>query len=169
MSSEEKHETPSRITMAGADAAVALLFVVVGVVVAVDSYRIGAGWADDGPQAGYFPFYVGLLLTISGAITTATALRRDARWGKIFATREELGRVVDVFFPTAIYVGAIYLLGIYVASALFIGWFMQRHGKFRAPVKAAIALAVPALLFMLFERWFLVPLPKGPLERLLGF
>lgn len=169
MSSEDRNETPSRITLAGADAVVALLFLIVGVVVAADSYRIGAGWADDGPQAGYFPFYVGLLLAVSGLITAVLALRRDATWGRIFATREELRRVFDVFIPTAVYVASVFVLGIYLASALFIAWFMKRHGRFHAALTLGISLGVPVLLFMLFERWFLVPLPKGPIENLLGF
>ena len=168
MSHEDRHETPSRITVAMADVAVALLFVAVGVLVTADSYRIGAGWADDGPQAGYFPFYVGLMLIASGLITAVLSLRRDAVWHKIFATREELGRVFDVLLPTAVYVVAIFLLGIYLSSAAFIGWFMVRHGRFRAAITLPVAIGVPLLFFMLFERWFLVPLPKGPIEQMLG-
>ena len=81
----------------------------------------------------------------------------------------QLGRVAQVFVPTAIYVAAIYGVGIYVASALFIGYFMRRHGRFGWPLTGAVSVGVPLLLFMLFERWFLVSLPKGPIERLLGF
>jgi putative tricarboxylic transport membrane protein len=168
MSTDDRQETPSRITVAMADVVVALLFVAVGALVSVDSYRIGAGWAEDGPQAGYFPFYVGLMLIASGLITAVLSLRRDAKWHRIFATREELRRVFDVLLPTAIYVVAIFLLGIYLSSALFIGWFMVRHGGFRAPITLAVAIGVPLLFFLLFERWFLVPLPKGPIEQMLG-
>ena len=71
--------------------------------------------------------------------------------------------------PTCVYVLGIYLIGIYFASALFIAYFMKRHGDFRWPLLAGVSIGVPLALFMLFERWFLVSLPKGPIERLLGF
>ena len=43
---------------------VALALLAVGALVVFDSYRLGAKWGDDGPQSGYFPFYIGLLLGI---------------------------------------------------------------------------------------------------------
>jgi hypothetical protein len=33
----------------------------------------------------------------------------------------------------------------------------------------AVALGVPLAFFLVFERWFLVSLPKGPLEAFFGF
>ena len=36
-------------------------------------------------------------------------------------------------------------------------------------ISLAVGIGVPLALFLMFERWFLVPLPKGPLEALLGF
>jgi len=71
--------------------------------------------------------------------------------------------------PMAIYVGLIFPLGIYVAPALLIAWFMLPHGKHAVALTVAVALGVPLFFFVVFERWFLVALPKGPLETLLGF
>jgi putative tricarboxylic transport membrane protein len=34
---------------------------------------------------------------------------------------------------------------------------------------AAVAVGVPFVTFLIFERWFLLPLPKGPIEAYLGF
>jgi putative tricarboxylic transport membrane protein len=34
---------------------------------------------------------------------------------------------------------------------------------------AAIAVGVPVVTFIIFEKWFLVPLPKGLIEEVLGF
>ena len=62
----------------------------------------------------------------------------------------------------------IFPLGIYIASTLLIAYFMRRYGKYRWRLTAAVSVGVPLLFFAVFERWFLVPLPKGPLERLLG-
>ena len=151
---------PELIT-AGVLAAIAL-------VVIVDSLRIGVDWADDGPRAGYFPFYIGLALLGASLWTLVVQLRAWQRV-QVFATRAELGQVLTVLWPMVLFVGLIKLLGIYVASAVLITWFMTRHGAHRWFTTAGVALGVPLLLFFVFERWFVVPLPKGPLEALLGF
>ncbi|MCL4185625.1 MAG: tripartite tricarboxylate transporter TctB family protein, partial [Burkholderiaceae bacterium] len=129
-----------------------------------DSLRVGAGWADDGPQAGYFPFYVGALMTVAGAANAFNAVRRRWLGSRPFVSRTGLGHVLHVLVPTAIFVALIGFIGLYVAAAIFIGWFMLWHGRFRWHGAAAVAIGVPLVLFLVFERWFLVPLPKGPLE-----
>ena len=148
---------------------VALLLMAIGGLVVFDSLRVGIDWADDGPRSGYFPFYIGvLLLGASGWI----ALSQIFRWTQedpVFAERGQLALVIAVLVPMAVYVGGIFLLGIYVASAILIGYFMFRYGKYRAVVALPVAIGVPLVFFLVFERWFLVPLPKGPLEQLLGF
>ena len=148
--------------------ATAGVLALIAVLVIVDSLRVGAGWADDGPRAGYFPFYIGLSLLAASAWTLVTQLRS---WSQVhvFATRAELGRVLTVLWPLVVYVVLIKLLGIYVASAVLIAFFMARHGRHRWFTTAGVALGVPLAFFLVFERWFVVPLPKGPLEALLGF
>jgi hypothetical protein len=76
--------------------------------------------------------------------------------------------VMSLLIPTTVFVVVIGFIGIYVASALLIGWFMVRLGKFNLGRTAPIAIGIPAVLFALFEIWFKMPLPKGPLEQLLG-
>jgi len=150
------------------EVAVALFLLLIAVLVVKDSLRVGIGWADDGPRSGYFPFYIGLLLFAASFTVLVKALRHWRRDG-VFASRAQLTDVLAVLLPIALFVGAASLLGIYVASFGLIGWFMRRHGRFGWPTTAAVAAGVPLVLFLVFERWFLVPLPKGPLERLLGF
>jgi putative tricarboxylic transport membrane protein len=149
--------------------AVAGLLLAVGGVVVADSLRIGIGWADEGPQSGYFPFYIGLLLMGSSAtVLVAQLLRWRADAGSVFCSREQASLVLAMALPIVVYVGLIQLLGIYVSSALLIGYFMRRHGHYRWTRTLPVALGVPLLFFVVFERWFLVPLAKGPLESLLG-
>ncbi|RPH62123.1 MAG: tripartite tricarboxylate transporter TctB family protein [Burkholderiales bacterium] len=155
--------------MVTVEVVVALLFVALGAVVIIDSVRVGAGWADDGPKAGYFPFYVGALMVVAGIANVLVAMRRRWLGSGPFVSRAGLGHVLHVLVPTAIFAALIALVGLYVAAAIFIGWFMLWHGRFRWYGAATVALGVPLVLFLVFERWFLVPLPKGPLEVMLGF
>ncbi|MGH8770320.1 MAG: tripartite tricarboxylate transporter TctB family protein [Burkholderiales bacterium] len=146
---------------------VGLILLVVAAVVIYDSRRIGASWAADGPQAGYFPFYIGVILALASAWIVLSNLRTAG--SDAFVGKEEFKRVLAVLIPAALYVAAIYIIGIYAASALFIAFFMHWHGKFRARTTLVVSLIIPLALFFLFEVWFLVPLPKGPLENLLGY
>ena len=140
-----------------------------GLVVIFDSRRVGYGWADDGPQAGYFPFYIGLIMCAASAWSLLLAAFSKRSTSGIFVSRRKLRQVLSVFFPSLIYVIAIYFIGIYVASGLFIGAFMYWHGRFPWIKIIPLSLIIPVLLFLVFELWFLVPLPKGPLEALLGY
>ena len=145
-----------------------MLFFLAGAIVVFDSVRLGARWAEDGPQAGYFPFYVGLLVCLSAAVNFLMALvnRRDA--GRDFVELDKLKLVLAVLVPAAVYVAAISWVGIYVSSALFIAFFMRWLGKYPWWKVAVVSVGTMVAFFLIFEVWFLVPLPKGPLENLLG-
>lgn len=151
------------------EAIVAVAILLLGLLVIVDSRRVGAGWADDGPQAGYFPFYIGVLLCLASAWTLVRALAAGKSGAGVFVSRKKFQLVLAVLIPSAVYVGAIYVIGIYSASAIFIGAFMYWHGRFRWTRIVPVSLSVPVAMFLLFEVWFLVPLPKGPLEALIGY
>jgi putative tricarboxylic transport membrane protein len=144
------------------------LFMAAATLVMYDNWRIGARWAEDGPQAGYFPFRVGAIMFIASAVTFgANLLARSP--SPNFVERAQLRQVLQVLLPTVVYVVLIGPLGIYVASAIFIIFFMWRLGKYPVYKIAPVALLVPLALFLMFEVWFLVPLPKGPLEEFFGY
>lgn len=147
----------------------AIFTLLLGAIVIYDSRRVGAGWAPDGPQAGYFPYYIGIILCMSSAWTLWRALFSPKDFTGVFVSHQKLRLVLSVFVPSVVYVAAIYFIGIYVASALFIGGFMYWHGKFGWPKIILVSASVPVAMFFLFEIWFLVPLPKGPLEALIGY
>ena len=153
------------------DAAVAVILFVVGAVVVFEARRLGSGWASDGPGAGYFPFYIGLIICISALGILYQALVSKSRDTDAFVDREQLVRVLSVLVPAAVYVLAIYFVGIYVASAIYITLFMIILGKY-TPVKGVLlGVIVMAVFFVMFEVWFKVPLYKGTLEplRFLGY
>ncbi len=148
---------------------VAALFLIVGAVVVWDSYRLGAKWGMDGPESGYFPFYIGLLICISALVLLARGVRQRLGNSEGFVQVGQLKDVLSVFVPALAYVLGIELIGIYVASAIYIALFMVLLGKYGWARSIAVGAGVGLFAFVLFERWFSIPLPKGFIERALGF
>jgi hypothetical protein len=164
-------EAPVRgaVSQRAVGAVTAIVFFLVGVVMIVDNYRIGAGWAPEGPEAGYFPLRIGVIICIAAAVVLFQDLFGKGEGNKVFVTFGRLRHVLAVLLPTIVYVLAIKFVGIYVASAVFIGAFMRvmdRSGWLKTVV---ISVGVSAALFWLFELQFKVPLPKGPLEAMFGY
>lgn len=147
---------------------VAGLFMATAALIMYDNWRIGALWGEDGPQGGYFPFRVGAIMFIASAFTFGSNLLGRAPSSN-FVERSQVKQVLQVFIPTVVFVAAIGFLGIYVSAALFITFFMWWLGKYPLYKILPIALLIPVVLFLMFEVWFLVPLPKGPLEEALGY
>ncbi|MDF2763178.1 MAG: hypothetical protein K0S81_156 [Rhodospirillales bacterium] len=169
MDREEEAQSPSVVSTRLMEIVVALIIMAFGGLVIWDSIRLGWRWGLEGPQAGYFPFRVGVLIVLSSAVTLAIALFRRRREAGVFVRRHELMRVVRVLIPSAIFVFLIGYIGIYIAMAFFIAFFMWWHGRFPILKSAPVAILVPLGLFFMFELWFLIPLPKGPIEEWLGF
>jgi Tripartite tricarboxylate transporter TctB family len=150
------------------EAVVAFLILVMGVVVVYGSWALGSGWTSDGPGAGYFPFYIGIILCISGLGTLYQSLFGKNKNVEVFVDKEQLHRVLSMFLPALVYVFAVQFLGLYVASAIYIALFMIILGKYSKLKSIVVALAVVVLFFLMFEVWFKVPLFKGQFN-LLGF
>jgi hypothetical protein len=168
MQDGNREEGQSAASVRTVELVTAVIIFLFGALVAFDSLRLGARWGEDGPQAGYFPFYVGLLICFSGAGVFVKALRDAALAGESFVERDQLKTILTVLVPTLVYVSLIAYLGFYVASTLFIGYFMRQLGKYSWIKIAPVALGVSIAFFLVFEIWFQVPLPKGPLEAALG-
>lgn len=157
-------------SMKGMEVATAVALMVMGGIGIMDSLRVGAGWSSDGPQSGYFPFWLGSILVAASLVNLAMALKPSAKSeGALFATWPQLRMVASVLIPTAVYVAVIPFAGIYVSSALLIAFFMLRFGEFRSVVSFPSGALAAGIAFAVFELWFLVALPKGPLETYLGY
>jgi hypothetical protein len=143
------------------------LFLAVGALVVYDSVRLGASWGADGPKPGYFPFYVGLIICVSAAVNIVRALLIPAARNRPFVLVDQLKLVLAVLIPSALYVALVGWIGIYVASILFIGFFMRWLGKYAWWKVAVVSVATMVVFYVIFEIWFKVPLPKGVVESLL--
>ena len=167
--SEEPEASGQSVGTRWPELIVAAVLMLLAVLVIVDSLRVGIGWAEDGPRSGYFPFYIGMLLLLSSGSVLVGQLLKWRGEDPEFAKRTQIALVIAVLVPMAVYVGLIALIGIYLASLALIAYFMRRHGRYGWLLTGSVSVGVPLFFFIVFERWFLVPLPKGPIENLLGF
>lgn len=156
----------SRALVEMAVAGVALL---AGLAMMFDSHRIGAGWSEGSLESGYFPLRIGAIICIVSAVLLVRAFVDLRRKDAVFASWQQLRLVLMVLVPTLAYLAAIPWLGIYVASAAFIAAFMHFSRRSHVLKTLCVSVSIAAALFVLFEISFLVPLPKGPIESLLGY
>jgi hypothetical protein len=168
MQQDSKPDARVRVSHDKVDVVAAVVIFIIGVVMIVDNYRIGAGWASDGPQAGYFPLRIGAIICLcSAAILVQHLLARGkSAAARAFVSWDRLKPVLLVLGPTVLYVVGIQIAGIYIASAVFIAGFMRVMGKYSWLKTLAVSVGVSAVMFWMFEIQFLVPLPKGPLDIL---
>ena len=168
---KEEAPSPAVVKNHTVDSVVAILLVLIGAVVVFEARRLGAGWTSDGPGSGYFPFYIGLIICISGLGILYQSTLGKSRDTEPFVDRQQLKRVMSVLLPAALYVLGVNFLGLYLASAIYIAMFMIILGKYTVLKSVLVALIVNAVFFAMFEVWFKVPLFKGSLDplRFLGY
>jgi hypothetical protein len=145
---------------------VAAVMGLLGVITIVGSLRVGTGWGAEGPQSGFFPFWIGAIVVAASGYNLVRAYVSSGRG--LFAEWAQIRQVLKVVWPMAIYVAAVPWLGIYVSSALLTAGFMRWLGRYGWTLTLCVSVGLQVLAYLTFEKWFLVPLPKGPLEELLG-
>jgi putative tricarboxylic transport membrane protein len=151
------------------DITVSLLLVALAAVLGYDNWRTGIGWDSTGPQAGYFPFYLSVILAGASLYGIVAAFRSRKEASETFVTRAQLRRVMAVFVPTLLFCLATQYLGLYVASFLLIAGFMRLVGRIALWKSLLTAFIFTAAMFVTFDIAFDVIMPKGPLEAAFGY
>ena len=146
--------------------AVAVLCLAFGFLIIGGSIKAGIGWGAEGPRSGFFPFYIGVMIVVSSLVNLKQAWSLER--GELFANWGQIGQVLAVVVPTTVYVFVMPYTGIYLASFVLITGFMIWIGNYRYVTSLAVGVAIPLIIYFTFEKWFLVPLPKGPIEDWLG-
>ncbi len=155
------------------DAITAALLLFLSTIVMYDALRLGSGWGSEGPQSGFFPFWLAALLAAISLVLLLQAWR--SRSEKPFVTRDQFIPVLKVLGPLAGFIlvtdppGPWSGLGLYLAAGLYLGFYMRWVGRHDWRMVVALATVVPVITFLIFETWFLVPMPKGPVEAWFGY
>jgi putative tricarboxylic transport membrane protein len=160
--------SPPVASMRSVEIVVYVLLIALAILLGYDNWRLGMGWAPDGPQAGYFPFYLSVIMGAAALYGLVTTLLRGAD-GKAFVNRDQLRRVGLVLVPTVLFCIVLKWLGIYVASFLLIAGFMRFVGRIATWKSVVTAFLFALIMFSVFEIAFDVIMPKGPLEAAFGF
>jgi putative tricarboxylic transport membrane protein len=134
-----------------------------------DNWRTGIRWESTGPQAGYFPFYVSMILACACIYGIAGEVIRWKKPAGQFVSRQQFRRVLQVFIPTLLFVPVTQWLGLYVASFALIAGFMYWIGRIKPWISILTGYLFSMIMFVVFEIAFDVIMPKGPLERLFGY
>jgi putative tricarboxylic transport membrane protein len=166
MTDTTSHAGGSGPTHRGVELGVGIAMIAFGALIIIGSLKVGIGWGDEGPKSGFFPFYLGIAIILSSGANLTMAFAQDPH--KIFADWSQLLQVLSVVVPTAVYVFVIPWAGIYVSSLLLIAVFMMWLGRYGIAMSAAVSIGVTIATYLMFEKWFLVPLPKGPIENFFG-
>src|SRR5574341_558674 len=146
--------------MRAAELVTASVLMFLGGVVLFDAVRLGFGWGSDGPRSGFFPFWLALIMVVTCAVILAQAVLAGRAQG--FVNREQLRPVLKVLWPATAAVALMHFVGLYVASALYMGFYMRWVGRHSWAMVLLVALGISIGSFFVFEKWFLVPMPKGP-------
>ena len=163
---QEEAASPSAVSNRTMETVVATATLLLGALVIFDSVRLGTGWGDEGPKAGYFPFYIGLIICIGSVVNLVMGLR-DKDSGS-FVSKAQAADVLRVLIPMIVFTGLIGVLGMYVSGTIYIAFFMRWVGKYSWVKTTCVSLGTSVAFFVVFELWFKVPLIKGPLEAVLG-
>jgi putative tricarboxylic transport membrane protein len=162
-------DSSSVVSTRTVDIVVSLLLLALAALLCFDNWRTGIAWAPDGPQAGYFPFYLGLILSAASLYGLITSLVTGAGTAQTFLTRGQLRRVMQVFIPTLLFCLLTQWLGLYVASFLLIAGFMRIIGRIALWKSMLTAFLFAIIMFVTFDIAFDVIMPKGPLEAAFGY
>jgi putative tricarboxylic transport membrane protein len=162
-------DSSSVVSTRTVDIVVSLLLLALAALLCFDNWRTGIAWAPDGPQAGYFPFYLGLILAAASLYGLVASLVTGAGTTQTFLTRGQLRRVMQVFIPTLLFCLLTQWLGLYVASFLLIAGFMRIIGRIALWKSMLTAFLFAIIMFVTFDIAFDVIMPKGPLEAAFGY
>jgi hypothetical protein len=168
--SAESSEVADRHVLSRSTAEIALAAATFsfGAVVVHGSLEFGIAWSSSGPSAGSFPGLAGTVICLASLANLVQAVRRREAGQAPLLTRAHMRRILAFVGPMTLFLAAAYFVGLYVASAVYLAGVMIGQGRYKVWQGIVTGLAAALFFYVVLERWFQVPLLKGPLEAALG-
>lgn len=131
-----------------------------------EAVRLPIGWTTAGPGAGFFPFWLAAGVMLFALLIVGRTLRAGRAGSsrsvvKPFIAATARRPLLIAFLPMVAVVAVIEYLGLYLGGGLYLAGYMRWVGRDRWPRIVLVSVLVPVGLFLIFERWFLLPMPKG--------
>lgn len=156
--------------MRRAEILTALALLGIAGIVMYQAIRLGPGWGEAGPRSGFFPFWLSVTLGLASLWVLVQAARGSGVKATPFFPPGAIRQVLTVLLPMAGAFVLFEIVGFYIAAFLYLLVYIRLTGRHSWILTLAVGILFPVLIFLVFEKWFLVPLPKGLFgERLLPF
>lgn len=160
------------VTRLWAETVVALATLAYGLTIVWGATEFGIGWDSSGPEPGAFPFYTGTLVALASlatlALTWGKRLRSQGALSEVVLDGERIGRIASFFLPIVGFVILCATVGMYVATVVYLVFAMRFQGGFSWARTLAVSIGAVVFFYLALERFFQIPLMKGPLEAMLG-
>jgi len=149
--------------MRKAEIFIAFLLLAIGIIAVVDSVRLGFGWGMTGPESGFFPFYLGVGTILCSLLVLLNVFKKYKKRGAAERLMPEgaLTPILWVLIPATVMIVITGFVGLHIAAALYLAFYMRAVGKIRWVTTIFVSLLVPISLYIAFDKLFLVPLPQG--------
>lgn len=148
--------------MRKADIACGLVLLLLGGLVLWESLKLKIGWGLNGPEAGFFPFWLAVGLALCSTAVVLKAFFRGSSYGDPpFVRKGGWVPVVKVAVPAFGMVALTEAIGLYPAAAVYLAVYMRWIGNHRWITILLVSVLLPVASYFIFDKWFLIPMPKG--------
>ena len=145
--------------MRNTDRITAVLLLIVSAAFAAGALKYYKWWGHDGPGPAFLPFWLGVVMAFLAGLML---FRRTSQVPVAWLPRDEARtRVLVVLGVTAAFIALLKVLGMVVATALFLVVLVRYLGRHPWRLTIAIALAAAGANWLVFVYWLRVPMPEG--------
>ena len=151
--------------------AIGLIFVSLGVAWKATELPVGI-LPKEGPGGGFLPFWLSLgiaavsLMVLIQSLLSSRRDKSDTAGAGVFMSREGLGDLMRVGLPGMIMILLIGVISVYFSAALFIFYCLFLVGGHNLKTSLGVSIGVPVVVYYIFEKFLIIPLPKGYAEFL---
>lgn len=151
------------MTTKSADIVVAVILLCLGLVVGLDSFRLGSGWGMEGPKAGFFPIVMAIIAVAGCLVIIRQAMKgtSSVKGGKPFVPAGGMKPVLTVFIPACGMVLLTEIVGLYLAAMIYLVAYIKIVGGYRWRTVLLVSIPIPLIFYWVFEKIFLIPMPAG--------
>ncbi len=138
---------------------------ILSVIVIAESVRLGFGWEEaSGPQAGFVPFYLALLMLFASIFIFYLAWKSEKKDDdNFFVNKQGMMEAIKIAGTSLLFSIIIVYAGVYFAILIFSPIFVRWLGKHNWPTVIMFTIGITLAIYFGMEVGLKIPLPRSPL------